>query len=247
MAGGGGLLGPRHAEALAAYGARVAIVDRDGKTARRVARKVRGVAVEADLTVRADVERMSAEVGRALGPVDVLVNNAAGKSEHFFEPFATFPLEDWNEVMALNVTTAVLCSQVIGSAMARRGRGSIINIASIYGVVGPDPRIYKGSRHLGRSINTPAVYSASKAAVIGLTRYLATYWGGRGVRVNVITPGGVESGQNDSFVNRYSERVPLARMAKATELQGAVVYLASEASSYVTGQNLLVDGGWTAW
>ena len=230
MAGGGGLLGPRHAEALAAYGARVAIVDRDGKTARRVARKVRGVAVEADLTVRADVERLS-----------------AGKSEHFFEPFATFPLEDWNEVMALNVTTAVLCSQVIGSAMARRGRGSIINIASIYGVVGPDPRIYKGSRHLGRSINTPAVYSASKAAVIGLTRYLATYWGGRGVRVNVITPGGVESGQNDSFVNRYSERVPLARMAKATELQGAVVYLASEASSYVTGQNLLVDGGWTAW
>ena len=131
--------------------------------------------------------------------------------------------------------------------MATQGLGSIIQTASIYAVVGPDQRIYEGSLYEGRPINTPPVYSASKAGVVGLTKYLATYWGGKGVRVNTLTPGGVASGQNETFVGRYSARVPLGRMADSKEIATALVFLASDASSYITGQNLIVDGGLSAW
>ena len=131
--------------------------------------------------------------------------------------------------------------------MAERRQGSIINTLSIYGIVAPDQRIYEGSSYEGRAINTPAVYSASKAALLGLTRYLATYWAERGVRVNALTPGGVFSGQNETFVRRYSARVPMGRMAEREEMCGALVFLASRASSYVTGQNIVVDGGLSAW
>jgi NAD(P)-dependent dehydrogenase (short-subunit alcohol dehydrogenase family) len=182
-----------------------------------------------------------------LGATTVLINNAAAKSPNFFEPFESFPLQDWEQVMRVNATGVMLCCQEFGSGMAERGRGSIINLLSIYGIVAPDQRIYEGSLYEGRAINTPAVYSASKAAVWGLTRYLAGYWGHRGVRVNAVTPGGVFSGQNDAFVQRYSACVPLGRMAQRDELTGAVVYLASGASSYVSGHNLVVDGGLTVW
>jgi NAD(P)-dependent dehydrogenase (short-subunit alcohol dehydrogenase family) len=131
--------------------------------------------------------------------------------------------------------------------MAERRRGSIINTLSIYGVVAPDQRIYEGSSYEGRSINTPAVYSTSKAALWGLTKYLATYWADRGVRVNALTPGGVFSGQNDAFVQRYGARVPMGRMAEREEMCGALLFLASPAASYITGQNIIVDGGLTAW
>ena len=117
----------------------------------------------------------------------------------------------------------------------------------MYGVVAPDQRIYEGSEYMGVEINTPAVYATSKAAVIGLTKYLATYWAKDNIRVNAITPGGVESGQNEQFQSLYSKRVPLGRMGQASEMVAALVYLASDASSYVTGQNLIVDGGLTAW
>jgi NAD(P)-dependent dehydrogenase (short-subunit alcohol dehydrogenase family) len=125
--------------------------------------------------------------------------------------------------------------------------GSIVQTSSIYGLVAADPRIYEGSEYLGRPINTPAVYAASKAAVVGLTRHLAAHWGGRGIRVNAVAPGGVASGQNETFQRRYSALVPMGRMAEAEEVVGAVLFLASDASSYVTGQTLAVDGGWTAW
>ena len=125
--------------------------------------------------------------------------------------------------------------------------GSIIQTASIYGVMAPDHRIYEGSLYLGRQINTPAVYTASKAAVIGLTKHLASYWAEKGIRVNTLTPGGTESGQNDEFKKRYSDRIPMGRMANAPEMVGALLYLASDASSYVTGQNIIVDGGLNCW
>jgi len=135
----------------------------------------------------------------------------------------------------------------VGARMASRGRGSIIQTASIYGVVAPDQRIYEGSEYLGMPINTPAVYSTSKAAVVGLTKYLASYWGAQGVRVNTLTPGGVSSGQNDVFDRRYSARVPLNRMARPEEMAQGLLFLASDASSYITGHNLIIDGGLTAW
>jgi NAD(P)-dependent dehydrogenase (short-subunit alcohol dehydrogenase family) len=149
--------------------------------------------------------------------------------------------------MAVNLTGAVICAQVFGGRMAERKAGSIVNTLSIYGIVAPDQRIYEGSIYEGRAINTPAVYSASKAGLWGLTKYLATYWGSRNVRVNAVTPGGVFSGQNDVFVERYSARVPMGRMAEQDDLSGAMVFLISDASSYVTGQNIIVDGGLSTW
>ena len=141
-----------------------------------------------------------------------------------------------------------LMAQAFGHEMVKAGRGgSIIQTASIYGHVAPDQRIYEGSEYEGRAINTPAVYTASKAGVIGLTKYLACYWGDKNIRVNTLTPGGVESGQNEEFKKRYSARTPLGRMADADDMVGAAVYLASDASRYVTGQNIIVDGGLSCW
>jgi len=150
--------------------------------------------------------------------------------------------------MAVNVDGMFLVAQAIGKQMVFQGKGgSIIQTASIYGVMAPDHRIYEGSYYLERQINTPAVYTASKAAVIGLTKHLATYWAEKGIRVNTLTPGGTESGQNDEFKRRYAARIPLGRMANASEMVGALLYLASDASSYVTGQNIIVDGGLECW
>lgn len=253
LTGGGGILGSRFAKALAACGARVALVDRDSEKAEETAQSinrenqnlVQPFAI--DITQPEQLKQLKATVESKLGPVDVLINNAAVKSPNFFEPFESFPLEDWNTVMAVNTTGVMLGCQIFGSAMAERGGGSIINTLSIYGIVAPDQRIYEGSEYEGRAINTPAVYSTSKAAVWGLTKYLASYWGDKGVRVNAITPGGIFSGQNKTFVKKYSARVPLGRMGEPDELCGAVLFLASDASSYVTGQNIVVDGGLSAW
>jgi NAD(P)-dependent dehydrogenase (short-subunit alcohol dehydrogenase family) len=181
--------------------------------------------------------------------VDVLINNAAAKSPHFFAPLESFPLEDWNQVMAVNVTGIFLAVRELGPTMAVKGKGSIINVSSIYGVVGPDQRIYEGSHYedMGWTINTPLIYSTTKGAIISMTRYLATYWGPKGVRTNTLTPGGIYSGQNDAFNRKYSEKVPLGRMATAEDMVGALMFLASDASAYMNGQNIIVDGGWTAW
>lgn len=253
LTGGAGILGASFARALAERGARVVLVDLDDARARSVADEInrtfeaRVTAYGADISRREAVVELHARIESEIGHATVLINNAAAKSENFFAPFESFPLADWEQVMRVNTTGVMLGCQVIGGAMARRGRGSIINLLSIYGIAAPDQRIYEGSEYEGRAINTPAVYSTSKAAVWGLTRYLATYWGDKGVRVNAITPGGVFSGQNDVFVQRYSARVPMGRMAERNELCGAVLFLASPASSYMTGQNLVVDGGLTVW
>lgn len=253
LTGGGGILGSCFAEALVSRGARIAIVDRDIEKANIVVDALNSShgevarAYGVDITRRNELLDLHLAVQADLGEVDVLINNAAAKSPNFFEPFETFPQEDWDYVMGINTTGVMLSCQVFGAAMARRGMGSIVNTLSIYGIVAPDQRIYEGSSYEGRAINTPAVYSASKAAVWGLTKYLASYWGSRGVRVNAITPGGVFSGQNDTFVQRYSARVPLGRMADRDEMSGAILFLSSDASSYVTGQNIIVDGGLTVW
>lgn len=256
VTGGAGILGRRFCAGLADFGAAVAVVDLDGDTSAALARElgsrygVNAIGVACDVTEPDSVAAMVAQVEGQLGPIDVLHNNAAGKTRDpaaFFAALEEFPLATWREVMAVNIDGMFLVAQAIGRDMAARGRGSIVQTASIYGLMAPDQRIYEGSEYEGRAINTPPVYSASKAAVLGLTRHLATYWAPRGVRVNAITPGGVESGQNETFKARYAARVPLGRMARADEMVGALIFLASDASGYVTGQNIVVDGGLSAW
>ena len=256
VTGGVGILGRHLAAALADFGARVAVVDLDGQACGRLAAELRetygteAVGVACDVAQPESVSAMVVAVEDALGPIDVLHNNAATKTddlEAFLAPLEAYDLDTWRQVMAVNLDGMFLVARAVGTGMAARCRGSIIQTASIYGVLAPDGRIYEGSQYGGRPIATPPVYSASKAGVIGLTRHLAAHWADRGVRVNSLTPGGVDSGQNETFKARYGARVPLGRMALPQEMTGALIFLASDASSYVTGQNLVVDGGLSAW
>ncbi len=248
MTGAAGILGQGAVAAFLQAGARVCALDRSMEDLEKLGPDSdRLLKIATDVSDKASVRAAADRLHTEWGVADVLFNNAATKSENFFAPFEEFPLEDWNQVMAVNLTGAMLCAQAFGAPMAQRGRGAVINTLSIYGIVAPDQRIYEGSEYLGRPINTPAIYSASKAGLWGLTQYLASYWGGRGVRVNAITPGGVFSGQNDTFVRNYSQRVPLGRMATREDVVNGMLFLASDASSYLNGHNLVVDGGWTVW
>lgn len=255
VTGGTGILGSLYCKRLAEVGAKVIISDIDEEKCQSLASEINelfpdsSIGIPVNLVDENSVKLWAKTILEQFNNIDVLVNNAATKSPNFFKPLEDFPLQDWNFVMSVNVTGMFLATREIGSIMANRGKGSIINISSIYGIVGPDQRIYEGSWYedLGGEINTPLIYSATKGAVVSMTKYLATYWGHRGVRTNTLTPGGVASGQNSTFEQKYSARVPLGRMAQAEELVGALLFLASDASSYVNGQNIIVDGGLTSW
>ncbi len=252
VTGGTGFLGQHFCCALAKAGADVVVADRDKQAVEALANELPGkpMAVAIDLTSEDEIAKLKDSVVGHYGKLDVLHNNAAAKPkelQRFFDPVEEFSMDIWNEVMRVNLDAMFMVAKHLGGHMAAQGRGSIIQTASIYGVYAPDQRIYEGSHYLGGAINTPAVYSASKAGVVGLTKYLASYWAAKGVRVNTLTPGGVESGQNDVFVEKYSARVPMGRMAKAEEMTGTLVFLASDASSYITGQNIIIDGGLSAW
>jgi NAD(P)-dependent dehydrogenase (short-subunit alcohol dehydrogenase family) len=253
ITGATGILGSVYAEGFSQQGADVAIIDLDEKLCQKKARELgkkygtKPMGIGCDITNKEAVKAMVKKVTSEYGRIDVLLNNAATKSENIFAPFEEFPLADWEKVMGVDVTGMFLCSQAAAVEMEKEKTGSIINISSIYGIVAPDQRIYEGSLYEGRSINTPLVYSTAKGAVVSLTRYLATYLAPHHIRVNTVTPGGVFSGQNETFVKRYSERCPLGRMAKPEEIFSAVYFLASDASSYITGHNLIVDGGWSVW
>jgi len=257
VTGGLGILGRGFCRGLAEFGADVAVVDLDDDACATFASElgdesgVQAVGVSCDIADRTSVQDMIAEVVSALGGVHILHNNAASKSDDlkaFFAPFEDYSLEEWRRIMAVNIDGMFLVAQAAGRQMIRQGTGgSIIQTSSIYGIRGSDKRIYEGSLYLGGQISNPAVYSTSKAAVVGLTKYLAAYWADQGIRVNTLTPAGIESGQNETFKARYAARVPLGRMARAQEVVGALIYLASDASSYVTGQNIVVDGGLSSW
>jgi NAD(P)-dependent dehydrogenase (short-subunit alcohol dehydrogenase family) len=253
VTGGAGILGRGFVKGLAQAGAQVAIVDMQADAVDALAREIGAQAAGfvCDVASPESVEQCVADVLARFGGIDILHNNAATKTadvRRFFTPFEDYPLDVWREVMSVNIDGMFLMAKTVGRDMVRRGKGgSVIQTASIYGLVGPDPRIYEGSDYLGGAINTPAVYAASKAAVVGLTKWLATHWGPAGIRVNCLVPGGVSSGQNSVFSDKYAQRVPLGRMARADEMVPALLYLASDASSYVTGHVLAVDGGWTSW
>nr|WP_154984725.1 SDR family oxidoreductase [Paenibacillus xylanexedens] len=257
VTGGAGILGVHFCKGLAEAGANVVVADINLEKAEILAEEInrdyRGSAkaIFCDVTSEQSVVTMVSKTVEYFGRIDILHNNAAGKSsdlELFFAPFEDYELSQWNEIMNMNLDGMFLVAKHVGKIMkAQVEGGSIIQTASIYGILGPDNRIYKESHYLGRQINTPAIYAVSKGGVVALTRYLATYWAPDGIRVNTITPGGVESGQNTEFINKYSNRIPLQRMARAEEMVGALIYLASDASSYVTGHNLIVDGGLNAW
>jgi NAD(P)-dependent dehydrogenase (short-subunit alcohol dehydrogenase family) len=260
ITGGAGLLGVKHAEAIALAGGTPVLVDIAGDGAREKAGLISaryGVATlgfQSDITRRADVQALVKRVLAETGRVDILINNAANNpkaeslSSQTWSRLEQFSEEQWQADVAVGLTGAFLCSQAFGIEMARRGKGVILNVASDLGVIGPDQRIY---RQPGVSedlqVVKPVSYSVVKTGLIGLTRYLATYWAEKGVRVNAISPGGVYNGQPEEFVQRLTKLIPLGRMASIDEYQGAILFLCSDASSYMTGTNLVIDGGRTVW
>lgn len=255
VTGGNGQLGTEYAKTLGAAGAKVVIFDIAVKLNPGLRRFSEGFPVKlvsVDVTDRRALQKALREVERTWGTPHILINNAALDSPPGAHPaenrsFETYSPESWRSVLEVNLTGTFLASQVIGSAMARKKRGSIINISSTYGLVSPNQGIYAYRKKRGAPFVKPVSYSASKSAILNLTRYLATYWAKRGVRVNTLAPGGVFNNQDPEFLKNYSALVPMGRMARPDEMNGAILFLASDASSYMTGATLVVDGGWTAW
>jgi NAD(P)-dependent dehydrogenase (short-subunit alcohol dehydrogenase family) len=240
VTGGAGQLGSEIVRGLEQRGAHVAVFD------------VAADRFSVDVTDRTGIERATEEVAREWGVPHVLVNAAALDSPpdappEEVGPFESYPEESFDQVMDVNVKGTFLCCQVIGAVMAREGRGSIVNVSSIYGMLSPVQDVYDFRRRGGETFFKPVAYSVSKSALYNLTRYLATYWAKSGVRVNTLTLAGVWNDQPKEFVDAYTARLPLGRMADVREVVGPVVFLASDASSYVTGANLVTDGGWSAW
>jgi NAD(P)-dependent dehydrogenase (short-subunit alcohol dehydrogenase family) len=247
VTGGMGQLGQVYLAGLAERGMRVACFD---VAAGEVPEGVRRYDV--DVTDRASVARAVDDVVAEWGVPHVLVNNAGLDSPpdapaDEVGPFEDYPEASFDAVMDVNVKGTYLCCQVVGGAMARDGRGSIVNISSVYGLLSPVQELYAFRRERGETFVKPVAYSVSKSAILNLTRYLATYWAKAGVRVNTLTLAGVWNDQAKEFLDAYAQRSPMGRMLDASEALGAVVFLASDASSYVTGSNVVVDGGWSAW
>ncbi len=258
VTGGMGQLGAELASALAARGMRVAILDlstdpRPGAAGLRTGLDEGAIRTHAcDVTDRGAVEAALALVEADWGVPHLLVNAAAidappDAPASEVGPFEDVPLDALARVVHVNVLGVVVPCQVFGGAMARAGRGSIVNVGSVYGLLSPDQGLYDFRREAGETFFKPVAYSISKSALTNLTRYLATYWGRTGVRVNTLTPHGIENEQPAQFAEAFAARSPLGRLMDASEAVGAVVFLASDASSYVTGTNLVVDGGWSAW
>ena len=260
ITGGAGLLGKQHAAAIASAGAIVVLADicleRAEQAASQIEREfsVRASGMQLDITKEDDICAFRDQVLAKFGHIDILINNAANNPKVENDPgknftrLENFPLSQWDADLAVGLTGAFLCSRVIGVEMARRHKGVIVNVASDLAVIAPDQRIYRqpGVAEENQPVK-PVTYSVVKTALIGLTRYLATYWADAGVRVNSISPGGVFAGQPEGFVEQVAHRIPLGRMAQPDEYRGAILFLCSDASSYMTGANLVIDGGRSCW
>jgi len=248
VTGGLGKLGKHFSKALASQGARVAIFD----LSERVFSDRNICVFKADVTNKSSLVEALRRVEKKWGVPYGLLNAAALDSPPDSPaeengPFETYPESSWDQVMRVNAKGVFLACQVVGGRMAKAGRGSIVNVNSTYGLVSPDQRIYAYRGKGRRAFYKPCAYSASKSALVNFSRYLATYWASRAVRVNTLTLGGVFNHQDRNFLKGYAARVPMGRMAYPDEYNGAVIFLLSEASSYMTGSNLVIDGGWTAW
>ncbi|MBI2889496.1 MAG: SDR family oxidoreductase [Nitrospirae bacterium] len=253
VTGGAGFLGVQHAEAIAEAGGTPVLLDlphaQPEVAARRLEREygVAAAGFDVDLTCREQVDEVIGATQARFGRIDVLVNNAAltGKNETvegLFARFEEYPLGAWKRALDVNLTGTLLVTQAVGKVMCAAGRGVIVNLASDVGVISPDHRIYEGM-----SFNSPVSYSMCKAALLAFTRYLATYWAPQRIRVNALSPAGAYDGQDSVFVSRLSRLIPMGRMARKDEYKGAMLFLCSDASSFMTGANLVVDGGRTCW
>jgi len=261
ITGGAGTLGEMHAEIIAEAGGIPILVDIDAKNAckkaQQIAKKydVPSLGYEADITKKVDVQKLTKFILKKFSRIDILINNAANnpkisktKSTVEWSRLEHFPLDQWNQDLAVGLTGAFLCGQIMGTEMAKQGRGVIINISSDLGLIAPDQRIYRqpGLKD-DQQPAKPISYSVIKAALFGLTRYMASYWANKNIRVNSLTPGGIFESQPDDFLKKVSALIPLGRLAKKDEYKGALLFLCSDASSYMTGSNLIVDGGRTCW
>lgn len=249
VVGGAGRIGRTLCQALAEAGADVAVVDLNLTAASTLAAEASAATGRNVMAVGADASRpdeMHAAVARItaeLGPPHMLVNSAQFRGTGFYSSqVEDYPLQAWQQVIDVNLTGVHLACQAFGRSMAQQGGGRIVNLASTYGLVSPDPRMYGAS-----GVNSPVAYAAAKAGVINLTRYLAVHWREQNIRVNCLAPGGVFDNQGPDFVDAYTARTPLGRMARADDYQGAVLFMLSQASAYMTGAVVTVDGGWTAW
>jgi len=254
VTGAGGQLGGEYVRALLRAGAKVAAFDISldnpkGQLAEIAADRL--LLTEVDITKRDSIKQGLEKVLEGLGSPDILVNNAAldtppNAAEANTGPFEDYPEQAWQDMMDVNLKGMFLCCQIVGGHMAGTGRGSIINISSIYGTLSPDQRIYE-YKAKEKPFYKPIAYSVSKSGVLNLTRYLATYWAKSNVRVNTLTLAGVFNNQDEAFLKGYYDKVPLGRMANQKEYSGALLFLASDASSYMTGSNLIIDGGYSCW
>lgn len=254
VTGAAGLIGKEHCRALSEAGSFVIAADLDEDKCAEFAATLgsESIGVGVDVTNPVSIKKLRDTALNRFGHIDVLINNAA-INDMFENPkaaleqskFENYPLELWRKSVDVNLTGVFLCSQILGSEMAKQKKGSIINIASTYGITAPDQSLYI-NKDGKQSFYKPPAYSATKGAVIMFTKYLASYWGKEGVRVNTLTPGGVENNQDEYFIEKYSAKTILGRMASPEDYKGAVIFLASDASAYMTGANLIVDGGWTA-
>lgn len=248
ISGACGLIGRAFAEACAQFGATVVALDVSESDPESFALDLQnrnGVAcmgISADVANKASVQHACLEVLKRFGRIDGLVNSHQNKSHLMFEPFEQVSEENWEKVVQVNLTGTFLLCQVMGSEMAKQGSGSIVNLPSTYSLVAPNQHLYQGT-----ALGCPAPYSASKGGIIALSQYLATYWAHKGVRVNMITPHGVWNQHEEKFERNFGMLSPMSRMSYNHEVAPALVYLLSDASSYVTGSNIVVDGGWTAW
>jgi NAD(P)-dependent dehydrogenase (short-subunit alcohol dehydrogenase family) len=256
VTGAAGQLGGEYVKTLLEAGASVAAVDINFNNPKSMLNNLespRLLKVEMDITNRSSIESGLGTITEQLGNPNILVNNAAidappNASEQETGPFETYPESSWQAMVDVNLTGTLLCCQVIGGQMAKTGGGSIINVSSIYGILSPDQRIYKYKEELtGRPFVKPVAYSATKAGVLNLTRYLAAYWGEKKVRVNSLILGGVFNNQDETFLKNYNNKVPMGRMADQDEYNGAVLFLSSDASSYMTGSEMVLDGGFSSW